>query len=298
MSLKKVVNDYVGRNCARYGHNAHGRCLLCYSCAVLANGGCVESSTSQRQYIIGIVGTNGAMNDPTAMTESYGPASPINFTDVNLTSTDEASTFSWFLFKVVTPIQNGIITLLGASGNSLVIYVILSNHNMRTVTNLLLLNLAVSDLCFVGIVPPFSAYQHATSSWPFGNAVCKLMHYLVNVTAYVTVYTLVLVSVIRYMTIVHSVRTASIRTRGNVLAAVAAIWVIMLAVNVPILWSYGVIGGGECHHYSMDVGRLVFVTMFAFAYVIPLAVIGVISVAILRHITGQRATSMIQQVTA
>jgi len=236
------------------------------------------------------------MSDLTAMTESYDLASPINFTDVNstLNGEDEGNAFSWFLWKVLTPIQNGIITLLGASGNSLVIYVILSDRNMRTVTNILLLNLAVADLCFVGIVPPFSAYQQATSTWPFGSAVCKLMHYLVNVTAYVTVYTLVLVSVIRYMTIVHSVRTAPIRTRGNVLATVAAIWVLMLAVNVPVLWSYGVVDG-DCYHYTEENSRRIFGTMFAFAYVIPLAVIAIISVAILRHITGQRASSMVQQ---
>ena len=230
-------------------------------------------------------------------TYSLDLASPINFTDFNSSTSEdpeEESAFKWFLFKLVNPTQNGVITLLGASGNSLVIYVILSNRSMRTVTNLLLLNLAISDLCFVGIVPPFTAYQQATSSWPFGNAVCKLMHYLVNVTAYVTVYTLVLVSVIRYMTIVHSVRTAPIRTRGNVLAAVAFIWVLMLAVNVPILWSYGVMHG-ECYHYSVDISRRIFATFFAFAYVIPLAVIAVISVAILRHITGQRASSMVLQ---
>jgi len=38
------------------------------------------------------------------------------------------------------------------------------------------------------------------------------MHYLINVTAYVTVYTLVLISVIRFMTIVHPSRTARYRT--------------------------------------------------------------------------------------
>jgi len=219
-----------------------------------------------------------------------------HYSDFNSTSatSEEENAFTWFLYKIVTPTQNGIITLLGASGNSLVIYVILSNHNMRTVTNLLLLNLAVADLCFVGIVPPSTAYQHFMSTWPFGNAACKLMHYLVNVTAYVTVYTLVLVSVIRYMTIVHSVRTAPIRTRRNVMMAVAAIWVLMLAVNVPILWSYGVIDG-VCEGYTP---RRVFATFFTFAYLIPLAVIAVISVAILRHITGQRASSMVlQQVT-
>jgi len=179
----------------------------------------------------------------TAAMDDGEARSSYEFSDYNASSTatgdddEPESAFRWFLYHVTTPLQNGVITLLGASGNSLVIYVILSNRSMRTVTNLLLLNLALADLCFVGIVPPSTAYQHFTLTWPFGNAGCKLMHYLVNVTAYVTVYTLVLVSVIRYMTVVHSVRTAPIRTRRNVLAAVAAIWVLMLAVNVPILWS-------------------------------------------------------------
>lgn len=95
------------------------------------------------------------------------------------------------------------------------------------------------------------------------------MHYLVNVTAYVTVYlqlyktrlnvlrgcnilykfecvyvtvyTLVLIAAVRYATIVHSTSTVRYRTRRNVMIAVAAIWVLMLLVNSPILASYGVV---------------------------------------------------------
>jgi len=80
---------------------------------------------------------------------------------------------------------------------------------------------------------------------------------------------------------------------------VAGIWVLMLGVNVPILWSYGVTDS-VCYEYSEQVARRVFTTFFAFAYVLPLTVIALISVAILRHITrGQRAASMVlQQVRA
>jgi len=53
--------------------------------------------------------------------------------------------------------------------------------------------------------------------------------------------------------------------------------------------------GGVCYEYSDEIGKRVFGTFFTFAYVIPLAVIAVISVAILRHITGQRASSMVLQ---
>jgi len=56
-------------------------------------------------------------------------------------------------------------------------------------------------------------------------------HVVADVTAYVTVYTLVLIAAVRYMTIVHGARTAPLRRRSRVVAALAVIWVGMLLVN-------------------------------------------------------------------
>jgi len=64
------------------------------------------------------------------------------------------------------------------------------------------------------------------------------MHYLINVTAYVTVYTLVLISVIRYMTIVQSVSTARYRTRSRVVCMIVTVWLVTLAVNTPVIATY------------------------------------------------------------
>ena len=163
-----------------------------------------------------------------------------NDSDQTTTGSDDAM-FSTVLNQFVVPVLFGFITVVGLTGNGLVIYVIVTKRRMRTVTNLLLLNLAIADVCFVIVVPPFTAYMHATSSWPFGEVPCRLMHYLVNLTAYVTVYTLVLIAALRYATIVHSTSTVRYRTRRNVMLAVAAIWVLMLLVNSPILASYGVV---------------------------------------------------------
>lgn len=139
------------------------------------------------------------------------------------------SHIDFILFFIVVPILFGLLCVVGVAGNCLVIYVILKRDRMRTVTNLLLLNLAAADLSFVLVIPPCTAYSLANeSSWPFGETECRLMHYLVNVTAYVTVYTLVLISAIRYMTIVHNVRTARIRTRQNVVIMIFMIWVVMM----------------------------------------------------------------------
>jgi len=173
--------------------------------------------------------------------------SSIATNDSNQTTTgsDDDAMFIMVLNCIVVPVLFGLITVVGLTGNGLVIYVIVTKPRMRTVTNLLLLNLAIADVCFVIVIPPFTAYMQATSSWPFGDVPCRLLHYLVNVTAYVTVYTLVLIAALRYATIVHSTSTVRYRTRRNVMLAVAAIWALMLLVNSPILASYGVVREGE-----------------------------------------------------
>jgi len=111
--------------------------------------------------------------------------------------------FEYVLNVIIVPILFSLISLIGVLGNALVIYVIVTRAPMRTNTNLLLLNVAAGDFAFVLIIPPLTAYQFATSNWPFGDFACRMMHYVVNVIAYVTVYTLVLVAVLRYMTIVR-----------------------------------------------------------------------------------------------
>jgi len=100
--------------------------------------------------------------------------------------------YRFALHAVVVPILFAGVTLIGLAGNSLVIVVMVTRVRMRTVTNILLLNLAAADLAFVLLIPPFTAYEYVagelpTSSWALGGTVCKLLHYLVNVTAYVTV---------------------------------------------------------------------------------------------------------------
>ncbi len=204
--------------------------------------------------------------------------------------------FTYVLYKMVVPIIFGLITLIGTVGNILVIYVIFSRTKMRTVTNLLLLNLAFADLSFVVICPPFTAYAFAADQWQFGNIACKLMHYLLNVTVYVTIYTLVLISVIRYMTIVYSTQTIRYRTKQNIVLMCIAIWAIMLGVNIPILLSYGLItmegGIKDCALYKLEIGKRLYATFFVFAYLLPLIVICILSMFILHHINQQKPSML------
>ena len=65
---------------------------------------------------------------------------------------------------------------------------------MKNTTNLLILNLAVADLLFVLVCVPFTASDYILMYWPFGVFWCRTVQYIIYVTAYISIYTLVLMA--------------------------------------------------------------------------------------------------------
>jgi len=91
--------------------------------------------------------------------------------------------FYFVLYKVTVPTLFGVIVVVGLLGNLLVVGVTLSRHKMWTTVNLLLLNLAVTDVIFVLVCVPFMAYHYAADNWLIGDAVCKLSQFFLYVTS-------------------------------------------------------------------------------------------------------------------
>ena len=52
-------------------------------------------------------------------------------------------------------------------------------------------------------------------SWPTGDIGCKFTQYLIPVLMYVSIYTLVLLSLDRYLAVVYPVKSISLRTGRN-----------------------------------------------------------------------------------
>lgn len=71
-----------------------------------------------------------------------------------------------------------IIFLLAVVGNGLVILTLVHNKRMRTVTNLFLLNLAISDLLLGIFCMPFTLVGLVLRDFIFGEIMCKLLPYL------------------------------------------------------------------------------------------------------------------------
>lgn len=198
--------------------------------------------------------------------------------------------FQLVLYRILTPLLFCLISVVGTVGNGLVIYVISFRRKMWTLTNIMLLNLALADMCFLIACPPFTAVHFAALAWPFGHLACQLMHCATNVTVYVTVYTLVLICVVRYMAIVHNSNTHKWRTRKKIGVIILLVWIVMIAVAVPFGKVFGVRtyqGSTVCVVVDLEYGKRLFTFSCIFAYFLPVLVMGSLSVFLLRHIQGQ-----------
>lgn len=155
---------------------------------------------------------------------------------------EHASSFQTLenVVAVVVPVFFSIVCLIGFFGNNLVILVVTFNKQMRNTTNLLILNLAVADVLFIVCCVPFTATSYALPhSWPFGDAWCRMVQYLIYFLALVSIYTLVLMSLDRFLAVVYAVESMTWRTEGNCKIAIAATWIICAIFCTPLIFSHG-----------------------------------------------------------
>ncbi|XP_061761020.1 neuropeptide FF receptor 1 like 2 [Nerophis ophidion] len=123
------------------------------------------------------------------------------------------------------------IFLLCMVGNLLVCLIVLGSRRMRTVTNIFILNLAVSDLLVGIFCIPTTLVDNLITGWPFSKIMCKLSGFVQGVSVSASVFTLVAIAVERFRCIVYplypkpTVRVAQ--------AAIVLIWVLAMAFMCP-----------------------------------------------------------------
>ena len=72
-----------------------------------------------------------------------------------------------------------------------------------------------------------------------------MVQYLIYFLALVSIYTLVLMSLDRFLAVVYAVESMTWRTESNCKIAIAATWIICAIFCTPLLFSHGEIAPGE-----------------------------------------------------
>ena len=147
---------------------------------------------------------------------------------------------------------------------------------MRTVTNYSIVNLAVSDILMAVMCVNFSFYAAMYMSWPFGEFMCKAVSFVQSVSVSVSIFTLVSISVDRYIAICHplALRMGS----SQALSVIAAIWVISCVVALPslIYSEVGVEGDASfCTESRWEQTKIYTFVLMGIQYFVPLCVLAI-----------------------
>ncbi|MCL4147726.1 UNVERIFIED_CONTAM: hypothetical protein GTU68_060181 [Idotea baltica] len=113
------------------------------------------------------------------------------------------------------------ILVVAVVGNLLVVYVVWGTSKLRTVTNYFIVNLAVGDLFMAIFCVPFSFLSTLILQyWPFGFHLCIIVNYLQAVSVFVSAYTLVAISMDRYLAIIYPLRPRMTRLQSKLIILV------------------------------------------------------------------------------
>ncbi|XP_009999992.1 PREDICTED: C-C chemokine receptor type 8 [Chaetura pelagica] len=130
------------------------------------------------------------------------------------------------------PVLYSLLFVTGLVGNSLVIWVLIALKKVRSMTDVYLLNLAISDLLFVFSLP-FLVHYSISSQWTFGNAVCKIVSSTYFIGFYSSTFFITIMSIDRYLAIVRSVYALQVRTTTYGVISSLVIWAIAILASAP-----------------------------------------------------------------
>ncbi|KAG8177180.1 hypothetical protein JTE90_015788 [Oedothorax gibbosus] len=156
-----------------------------------------------------------------------------SYEELNQTTTHMMNIKDSGAWRLILPYS--IIFILAVSGNVLVIVTLLVNKRMRTVTNVFLFNLAISDFLLGVFCMPFTLTGVLYRQFLFGSALCKLIPYFQAVSVSVSAWTLVSMSVERYFAICHPLQSRKWQTLSHAYRMITVVWVGSLLCMLPIL---------------------------------------------------------------
>ncbi|KAL3066415.1 hypothetical protein OYC64_016383 [Pagothenia borchgrevinki] len=133
---------------------------------------------------------------------------------------------------VIAVVLVGIMLVCGV-GNCLFIASLARYKQLRNLTNLLIANLAVSDVLVATVCCPFllDYYVVKQLSWDHGLLLCAATNYLRTVSLYVSTNALLAIAVDRYMAILYPLRPRM--KHQTAYCVILTVWIVPIFISIP-----------------------------------------------------------------
>lgn len=149
-------------------------------------------STSNNTITLNTTFTNLLLNNVTTTnTTTTTTTNATATTTTNATTTKRRQPFK-LMPRLTIPLYS-IIFVLAWLGNVLVVLTVIQHKRMRTITNIYLLNLSVTDILFASVCMPLTLIPTLMQDFVFGFTICVLVRYLqglwtvLNINKYVNI---------------------------------------------------------------------------------------------------------------
>ncbi|XP_020784098.1 B1 bradykinin receptor [Boleophthalmus pectinirostris] len=212
------------------------------------------------------------------------------------TPPDLALSADWELIYALVPPYIFTISALGLLFNSFVLAVFLATRDHLTVAEIYLSNLVLADFLLMCCLPFWAMNILAEFNWPYGDALCKTVNSIIVVNLYVSILTLVMISVDRYLALVKTMKALWLRRTLYAKIICFVLWAVAVLLSLPMLIHRKVMYVEQLetlscvldyeHESSWKLAHQILMNLAGFA--LPLLVIVFCSANIIRSLSKRR----------
>ncbi|CAL8263177.1 unnamed protein product [Lota lota] len=150
--------------------------------------------------------------------------------------------------SVVKMVLISVIVCLSLFGNVVVLLVFQRKPQLLHVANRFVLNLLLADLLQTVLVMPFAIAATLPGMWPLDARLCQGLVVLMHLFAFAGVNTIIVVSVDRYLAIIHPLSYPTRMTPHLGTNLIVSTWVLSLVQSTPPLYGWGAIDFDHRHN--------------------------------------------------
>ncbi|XP_020620945.1 neuromedin-U receptor 2-like [Orbicella faveolata] len=195
-----------------------------------------------------------------------------------------------------------VLMLLSLLGNAAVIAIVAKNRHMRTTTNYLIANMAVSDLLLSTFAVPreigeiFIGFRGWLIDGLAGAVLCKVVYFFQDISTAVSIQSIVVITLDRYTGVVQPFREPIVTPKRRKFV-IALIWLISMGLHGIYFYMarHQRVNGISICSFSFEPAfdnlqslRINFIILSVFLIAIPLSVIAVLYSLILRDLKRKK----------
>ncbi|XP_068430606.1 relaxin-3 receptor 1-like [Clinocottus analis] len=195
------------------------------------------------------------------------------------------------ILRILISVVYSVVCAVGLVGNLLVFFLMrLRQGRKKSTINVFIINLAVTDFQFVLTLPFWAVDTVLDFSWPFGDAMCKIILSVTVMNMYASVFFLTAMSVTRYWSVASALKKQAHRRSRCVKWVCAVLWVAATAATAPtsIFSAVTVVAGEKLCLLKFPEGHdwlaLYHIQKILIAFIIPMLIVCVNYLMLLRFV--------------